>query len=174
MPTENNNNQDYLPDAKFSKKPGWLLIFIIFSFIILIIFLLLIWKKTPEISKQTNGGEDPRALVAILPKEAPVVYVRGGIITQKKDNYFVITSQVRSDEDDPALAFTEKTFTIYFNNETRFIKSNYQNFNQTQIVPIPEPAQKSEFKTGQSINARSTTNIKNLDSFTASEIELIY
>ncbi len=120
-------------------------------FALLIIFLVAIYfiQKNTKLTEQNINQPPPqKAIAAIIPKEAAKVYYRSGTITDVRANYLTVSSQVRTDSDDPAQAYTTRILTVYFDANTVFIKSDYRNFNQTMVIPTPQPASKSELAVG--------------------------
>lgn len=174
MPQISLNNHHSLPEKDYFNK--FLIKLAIIIFILLSVFLLalyLIQKNLKLTEENKNLNQSPKVLAAILPREATVVYHRSGMITNIQSSYITIRSQIRTTSPNPLQAYETKTLTVYIDDNTVYTKRNYQNFNQTKVVPPAEPSNKSELRVNDFVNVKSNTNIKGLTSFTAIAIEKV-
>jgi flagellar basal body-associated protein FliL len=152
------------------------------AIIVLIIILLLaiflttahFIKKYSTLTKNENINSDVRAIAASLPKEPSTLFSRGGKITDIQSEYIVVQTRVRTDSLVPASAYEIRNLAVYYDINTEFTKKSIAEFNQTGIMPASEPASRNDLRIGDSVNVTANVNIKNLTTFTATEIELIY
>lgn len=169
------------PDStdSFSEKNNFSKIITIIIIVILILLGLFLAtayfiNKNSNLNQNKNTNGQARTMSVSMPQEPAIIYKRSGQITDIQIEFFVIQTKVRTDSYDPALAYEMRNLSVYFDENTVFTKKNFSDFNQTQIIPESKSSSKKELHIGDTINVTASVNIKDLTSFTATEIELIY
>lgn len=167
------DNSNPLPEKSNLNK-----ILAIITITILVLFGLFLttayYIKKYSFQTNKNINTNVRTIAAALPQEPDILYERGGIITDIQADFITVQTRVRTTSVTPATAYEMRNLTVYIDKNTVFTKKSIAEFNQTGIIPVAEPSSRNELRIGDLVNVKANINIKDLTTFTASGIELIY
>jgi len=175
----NNQFSDLPPFPEKDNFNKILIILAIAVFSLIIIFLMAIYllqKNRQLVEENLNTNQIIVESSYKIPLEPEILYQRGGTIIDLQPTFLILRSQIRNNlnTDDPNLAYELKDLIINLDENTHYLKRSLDLFRQTKITPPAESSSKSELKIGDQVNIRANVNIKNLTTFTATEVELIY
>jgi len=155
-------------------KTNNIFIIIIVVLVLLIIFTVLAYLIRNQNFSNVGINTNTRAIAASLPREPTTVYERSGTITAISQTYITIQTRVRTNSYQAVNAYEYRTLTVNFDLSTNFTKKSVSEFTQTGIIPASESSSRSELHVGDTVNVKASVNIKDLDTFTAIQIEKIY
>ena len=116
------------------------------------------------------GTEQPGRPETLLPPLPEKIYDVSGTVTAMGEGSFTITSRIRTDKNTIAEGYRDALLTVRYDSATKFEqRAAYAGDGK---VPATTVASVTDLKVGVPVDVRSRENIRNSDSFVASQVTI--